>query len=386
MTARHDFAVIGGGIIGASAAFFLAQAGARVIVLEKDHSGRHASGVNSGGVRTLGRDLRELPLSLRAMGMWPRMRELFGDDCGFTTTGNIRIATTESDFEHLVARSRSVAELGLGHSEEVLGRAALRDALPGISNRAVGALRAKDGGYAQPFRTTMAIRNAARALGVVFRDHCRVTAAVHSGQGWELQPDCGDIAGAAIVLNCSGGWGDQVAALFGDDIPLTPTGSVQLVTARMPRVFGPVISSASRPLSMKQFANGTIVIGGGQRAAVDRDSNRSDAPLLAMAPAVRAAIELFPALAGATAVRTWSGIEGFTADRLPVIGAGRAPSVLHAFGFSGHGFQMGPATGRLLADIAMAGRSDISIEAFNPFRFDQSQAVSRQTIKEATPS
>jgi sarcosine oxidase subunit beta len=71
--------------------------------------------------------------------------------------------------------------------------------------------------------------------------------------------------------------------------------------------------------------NGTVVIGGDRRAAIDRDSKRSEAPLLAMAPAVRAAIDLFPAWAGATAVRVWSSIEGFTADHLPVIGPGRDP-------------------------------------------------------------
>lgn len=386
MRTRYDFAIIGGGIVGSTAAFFLAKAGAQVIVLDKDYSGRHASGVNSGGVRTLGRDLRELPLSLRAMSMWPQMHRLFGDDCGFRVTGNIRVATTEADFENLITRSQSVAALGLGYTEEVLDRAALRKALPGISENAVGALRVLDGGYAQPFRTTTAIRKAAYALGVEYRDRCRLTSAVHSTAGWNMQTSVNGEVCAAVVLNCSGGWGDEVAALFGDDIPVTPTGSVQLVTARMPPILGPVVSSASRPLSMKQFDNGTIVIGGGQRAAVDRDSNRSDAPLLAIAPAIRAAIDLIPALASATAVRVWSGIEGFTADRLPVIGRGRAPALIHAFGFSGHGFQMGPATGRLLADLATAGRSDIAIEAFDPLRFRKSPTDSPPSPREVNPS
>src|SRR3981081_2212818 len=94
---QPDIIVIGGGLHGCSAALHLARRGLKVLVLEKDYAGRHASGVNAGGGRRLGRHLAEIPLSGASMELWHRIGDLVDDDCGFDSHGQVKIAESEAE-------------------------------------------------------------------------------------------------------------------------------------------------------------------------------------------------------------------------------------------------------------------------------------------------
>ena len=121
-----DVIVIGGGLHGSSAALHLAMTGAKVTVLEKDHAGRNASGVNAGGVRRLGRDTREIPLALESRKIWERISDLVDDDCDFAARGHVQVAETE---EELVTQRKRVTELqalGFDH-EKIVDRKQLRE-------------------------------------------------------------------------------------------------------------------------------------------------------------------------------------------------------------------------------------------------------------------
>src|SRR5437588_11742017 len=115
MTITPDVIVIGGGLHGCSAALHLARRGARVTVVEKDYVGRHASGVNAGGVRRLGRHFAEVPLSVAAMELWHGIADLVDDDCGFVTHGQVKVAENESDLDLLCARVHELTRLGFTH-------------------------------------------------------------------------------------------------------------------------------------------------------------------------------------------------------------------------------------------------------------------------------
>jgi sarcosine oxidase subunit beta len=131
----------------------------------------------------------------------------------------------------------------------------------------------------------------------------------------------------------------------------------------------PVVGVVGRALSFKQSDQGTLVIGGGLQGAADLDHERSTVNFTELAKGARAVADLFPAARDVRVARCWTGIEAQTRDRLPVIGASpNAPGLLHAFGFSGHGFQLVPVVGAILAELATHARTSRNIAAFTPLR------------------
>jgi sarcosine oxidase subunit beta len=366
MKKSSEVVVIGAGIQGCAAAFFLARRGISVRVLDKDYPGRHASGVNAGGVRTLGRHLLEIPLSLAAKTIWLEIADLLDFDVGFRPVGQVRVAETEAELGSLKARSDAVAMLRLGYCEELIGQEQLRELVPALARHCLGALHVRDDGFANPFLTTQGFRHAAIRHGAVFESGFDVAAIDRQGAAFSARSRNGQTYQAAKVLNCAGAWGGRVAAALGDRIVMVPNGSMLMVTARMPRFLGPVVGAAGRSLSFKQFPNGTVLIGGGHRAPVDIDRNLAPVTLSGMARAASTAIGLFPRMADVHAVRFWSGIEGFMTDGLPVLSESRAsPGAYHAFGFSAHGFQLAPAVGRILAELVCGEAASVDLSPFS---------------------
>ena len=129
--------VVGGGLHGSSTALHLARAGVRALVLEKNYIGRHASGVNAGGVRTLTRHLAEVPLSLASREIWLRIRDWVDDDCGFEQNGQLRVAENDEDVATLNARYATMTGLGYTH-EQLISADEVRAMIPAITPTAAG--------------------------------------------------------------------------------------------------------------------------------------------------------------------------------------------------------------------------------------------------------
>ncbi|MBL6597944.1 MAG: FAD-binding oxidoreductase [Alphaproteobacteria bacterium] len=370
MIKTSDVLVIGGGLHGLSAALQLARDGARVRLVERETVGRHASGVNAGGVRRLGRHVAELPLSEKALAMWREMPELVGDDCGFTPSGQIKIAESEADLELLKARAEEVRGLGYEH-EEIIDQAALRELIPAVAEHCAGAMIVRGDGFADPYRTCIAFRRAAVAAGVEIDEGVAVEALEREGDIWRARTSAGDYQ-APEVVNCAGAWGAVLAGQLGEPVPVRAAAYMMMVTQAVPRFVEPVVGLASRKLSLKQMANGTVVIGGGFEGKPDVATGKTALDVQGLAKSAEITCTIFPILRGACLVRAWAGIDGEAADKIPVIGRSLVHEGLtHAFGFSGHGFQLMPAVGRALADLIRTGQPGLPLLPFSPGRFDK---------------
>lgn len=364
--------IIGGGLHGLSTALHLARMpGWRVTVLERRHVGRHSSGINAGGVRRLGRDLREIALSVVAAEMWHNITALVGDDCGFQANGQVRVAESEADLRKIEARAALVRAQGWTH-EEVVDQAELRRLLPAVSPHVLGAIVTRDDGAADPMRTVMAFRRAAAGAGAEIVEDVGVTGLERSGAGTLRVETNRGVWEAERVANCAGAWAPQLARQVGEDIPCGAKASMMIVTERLPRFCEPTVGATSRALSFKQTSAGTVVIGGGHQGRNDLATETSTVLFGSLAHAARIAAEIFPCVAGARIVRSWCGIEARPPDDIPVIGESRTmPGLFHSFGYSGHGFQLSPAAGAAVAELMARGATNLPIAPFTQDRFLQ---------------
>ncbi|MCC6305290.1 MAG: FAD-binding oxidoreductase [Rhodobacteraceae bacterium] len=364
-----DVVVIGGGIHGSSAALYLAQRGLSVIVLEKDSVGRHASGVNAGGVRRLGRHLAEVPIAVRSRRIWATVADFLGDDCGFEVAPQMRLARSE---EHLVAMRARVAEMqALGyHHEVMIGTNQIREYIHSLSDEVVGAVACLDDGFAQPYQTTFAIHRKARALGARFHEGVRALGLTREAGGdWRVATAEGDFTAPRVLL-AGGLWSGEISATLGEPVPIIPFAPMMLVTTRLPPFCNAVVGAAGVPLSFKQMPNGTVVIGGGRPGRPDAATNRAETTFHPLRLSAQTCISLFPIMAEASVVRTWAGLEAEMPDQIPVVGPSlRHEGLYYAFGFSGHGFQLGLGMGEIMAELIATGATDVDLAPFSIGRF-----------------
>ena len=358
-----DVLILGGGGAGCSAALHLARRGVQVVLLERGLVGGQASGVNHGGVRQQGRHPAEIPLARRSRELWTRMHELCGTDAEFDPCGHLKLARNAVEEADLLRWNAMAAEHGLPTT--MLGRNAIRAQHPYFSERVVaGSLLAEDGS-ANPRLLTPALARAAREAGATLLEHHEVTA---MEAGFRVEAG-GRSFTAPVLLNCAGFWGGHVAEIFGEPVPVYPLSPNMLVTEPLPFFCTHNLGVVGGDVYVRQISRGNVIYGGG------RGENEPALPRSRPLPepgfnATARLVELIPHLAGALIIRSWTGIDGGMPDALPVLGPSRTtPGLIHAFGFSGHGFMLGPAVGAILSELVLDGRTNVPLEAFDIARF-----------------
>ena len=363
---RADVAIVGGGIAGCAAAAALRQAGLTVVLLEKGLCGAGASGVNFGGVRQQGRHLAELPLARRARPLWDRMRETVGEDVEFEATGHIKLARSEADMAELERYARDAAEYGL--RLQLLGANAARAELPWLGETVVGASLSPEDGQANPRLVGPAYARLARRLGAEVREHAAVIAAERTAAGFETRTE-NLVVTSRFLVNCAGIGAGRIAALFGEVVPLAPLMPNMLVSEPIPFFVSPSIGVCGGDVYVRQVARGNVIFGGGCGWG-DAELTRSRPATGESLGGMARTLDLVPALKGAHVIRTWTGIDGEMPDDIPVIGhSATTPDLIHAFGFSGHGFQLGPVIGEIIAELVVDGCSSSPLEPFRIGRF-----------------
>jgi sarcosine oxidase subunit beta len=205
-----DVLIIGAGLQGCAIGMFLARSGWKVTIVDKGVPGRHASGVNAGGLRLLMRDVREYPLSMRAMEMW-RNLERFVDPSAVHSCevrlGSSQIAIALDEAEMAWVRARHQEMLRRGYTcEEFIDPHELRRMLPGLADSVLGGLISRGDGHANPANAALAFRQAAEAAGAVIHEQCALNGLNRNANGrWLADTDVGVIepkSRRSWVMNC----------------------------------------------------------------------------------------------------------------------------------------------------------------------------------------
>ncbi len=376
---QADVAIIGGGLVGSSAALFMRKAGLSVILLDKGFCGAQASGVNYGGVRRQGRSVEQLPLSQRSHEIWGDLQKLIGIDGEYQRSGHLKLARTEEDFAKLEAYAAHVRPHGL--DLELISGKAVKTRFPWLTGDVAGASLCHDDGHANPRLVSPAFARTARAAGVTVLEHMPVREAVTTGHGFALLAGADTEITCRQLVNTAGAWSGSFAAKFGEPVPLKPIYPSMVVTEPLPYRLPVSMGEEGGSFYGRQVLRGNYVMGGGRGIVLD-NPDYSRPSVTAASSVMQRAIALFPHLQHAHVIRFWSGTEAEMPDGNPVIGASsKVSGLFHGFGFCGAGFQTAPAVGEVLCDLVVKGHSTIPVEAFSISRFQDFPAAEQHGKK-----
>ena len=373
-----DVLVVGAGLHGTSSAFHMARRGAKVIVLEADYVARHSSGVNAGGVRTLGRPLAEIPLALMSREIWHGMSDLLGDteDGGFVASGQLKIAETDDELDACRERVALLESHGFTH-EKLIDRDSVLELEPALARHVTGGIWVERDGYALPYRTTTAFRLAAQRHGARFLEGTPVRRIEQRGTRWFAVTPHRTFSAQKLLVT-AGAWSGELAKQAGEAVPVHPEGLMLMVTHRVAPFCRATLGATGRPLSFKQFDNGTVVIGGKLIGLADLANRHGEVDFIRLVRSAQTVTDLFPHLRNLGVNRAWAGVEAFTEDELPVISASRnASNLYYSFGYCGSGFQLGPGCGKLVSELILDGLPSVSLDAFDIDRFGRAPASTR---------
>ncbi len=371
-TVTADAVVIGAGISGAATALELAEAGLSVVLLDRWGPAAMASGWTLAGVRQSGRHPAELPLIRAAVRQWETLGERLGADVRYRQEGNLRLARTAAEVPVIEQLVRDQAAAGL---DVVLLRGdAVQAAAPAVSPDVLAACHCATDGHADPAATVNAFVEAGVRAGVATRFGERVQAIeTGGGRAVAVRTDRGRIACDQVIVT-AGVLGNELLAPLGAAMPI----EVQLVAAMrsvpLKPVLRQVIGVANADCAGRQQADGcfrvtsgarpfTGVVVGGVRPAVHP-------PAEALGLVVQTFGAVVPAFADAPIEAVWAGLIDLTPDALPVLDHARGlANVVVGMGFSGHGFGLGPVTGRILAGLATGTNPAFDLAPFAAARF-----------------
>ncbi len=377
-----DTLVIGGGVAGCCAAYWLAREGIETMVVERDGLSLQASGANAGSLHVqllsfdFGRNAPAggnraadtLPLGPASIALWQDIQRDTGEDLEVKVSGGLMLAETDEDVAFLKAKIE--LEKSRGIEAELIGANELRQLEPCISDVAIAAEWCPGEGKINPLRATFAVVARAKEMGARFRRGSDVLAIEQldgrDGSGWRVTTSRGPILCRRIV-NAAGPWAAEIAAMVGVTIPVRGAPLQMIVTEPTAPTLSRLVAHAARHLTLKQMVSGAFMIGGGWTAGLDERQKLSRALRSSVEGNLWVASRAVPALADLHAIRIWAGMN-VNIDRAPILGEvpGR-PGFYNCV--SSNGYTLAPVLSRLTTEM-IAGRStSLPVEPYSIRRF-----------------
>lgn len=375
MNKTADVIIIGGGVVGCAAAYYLAKRGIHnVIVLEATKSiGHGGSSRNGGGVRQSGRDVRELPYAMYGIKhLWPTLSEELGVDVEYTQKGNLRLGKTEAHLKKLQTLAENAKSVGL--DVRMIDGKEVQEICPYLSKDIIGASWCPTDGHANPLTTTLGYYKRALEMGVRFFTEAEVKELkkVKGKVRKVVLSDDTVLEGETIIL-AAGYESRYIARTVGIDVPMTRLIDECLVTEKQPHMFDIMLGTAGADFYGHQTHHGSFVFGSdcGYEEVTDmKDPLALLTNSMTLSASCRAIMGYIPALKDAKIVRSWAGWLDNAFDGVPFISkVDEAEGLILACGFTGHGFGTAPAVGLMLSQMVAGEDTVVDISALRYDRF-----------------
>lgn len=378
-----DIVIIGGGCMGASAAYHLAQRNAgKIVLLEREKFlAMGSTGRNAGGVRYQFSTPVNIQLSNYSLDIIQRFPEIFGVSAEYHPLGYLFLLTTPDEVELFKKNIALQQALGV-HDVRFLTVDEIAQLAPHVNLEGVlgGSICPRDG-TADPNTITQTFASQARKLGAQIENETNVVGIeTESGRVMRVKTNRGDIE-TNVVVNCAGPWASKIGAFVGLDIPIVPLRRQFFNTAEIPEIprNHPFVIEFSTSLYFHPEAAGLIVGMSnhhetpGETYAIDEAFHLET---------LERALYRLPLLENARIIRQLAGLYEVTPDAHPILGQARDVSGFYiCAGFSGHGFQHSPGAGKVMSEIILDGASKtIDVSMLDLERFREGRAILEQNV------
>ncbi len=376
MTEAVHYLVVGGGLEGLSIAWSLAQRGETdVLVVERGSLCSGMTGKSSAVVRCHYGNRSLAAMAWYGVQVFERATELFGDEIGFRQCGYV-VGVGDDDVDALKANVAMQQDVGV--AVEFLGHDDVAELWPGANLDDFAAFAYEPrGGRGEAYNTGMAFAAAARTLGVQIRQYTPVAALLADAEGpvrGAVLADGTEIHSGTVIL-ATGPWAPELGATVDVAIPVrTQRAQVVLVDQGEPTPPVPVLSDLVGLQYICREPNGDLLVGNSDHSSpqfVDPDDYPNRADDDAVEKVVTKLGHRLPAMPDPRISSTYGGGYDVTPDYNPIIGPSPREGLFLATGFSGHGFKISPAVGRLVADLLVDGKTDLADVTPSDFRYSR---------------
>lgn len=373
--------VIGGGVMGASTAYHLAERGVKdVVLIEKEEFfGQGATGRCAGGVRYQFATEVNIRLSLESLPMLERFQEEFGQAIDYHQVGYLFLLTREEDLD--VFQKNVELQHSLGVETEWLTGDEVRQRLPMMNlDDVIAATNNRKDGVVDPNGVVMGYIGAAQRLGVRAISSVEVTGIrVEEGQIVGVETTAGTIS-APTVVNAAGPWAGQLGQMAGVSIPIEPLRRQWLTTTPLPDLPPdfPFVIDFAKSLYFHPEGRGLLTGMSNPGEAIGFGQNIDpDWEIIHM----EAAIKRLPLLEKAGLASHLAGLYEVTPDAHPIYGATPVEGFYVVAGFSGHGFMHGPVSGKLMTEIILDGEyKTIDVSMLDLARFEEGRLIHEYNV------
>jgi len=375
MKTTANIVIIGGGIIGVSIAYYLGKMGAKGVVLfEKDLMGEGSTGLCAGGIRRQWTTEVNMRFSLRAFEVFQNFEDEFGVDPEFHQTGYLFLATNQEEVEAF--KQNVEFQNGFGVPSQFLMCDEIKKRWPFLNTEDVlGGAFCDTDGYAGPYEVTRAFSTGARRHGVkIFEDTEVTSIELKRGRIVSVTTVMGRVE-TPIVVNAAGPYAANVGKMAGIEIPVTPIRRQLFVTDAFPLIPPSVPLIIDNKQNFYFRREGEAVLFAGPQDEFPSFDLSTD--FYAMVETAEKATHRVPVFKEARIARGWGGLYEISPDNHAILG--KTPEIEGLFlanGFSGHGFQHGPAAGMVMAELILHGRAQtIDITPLTPTRFKEGKMI-----------